>query len=52
MMHRAAISGALAATLTRVLSLQVSHDVKYVNAPVPGLRETDRIVSAALVVKF
>lgn len=44
----------LAATagLTRMLSIRVSHEVKYVNAPVPGFERTDRILSAALVAKF
>lgn len=38
--------------MTRLLSLKLSHELKYANAPVPGFRKTDRILSAALVMRF
>jgi putative salt-induced outer membrane protein YdiY len=43
---------ALSAAMTRVFSLKVAHEVKYVNAPVEGFKKTDRILSAAIVAKF
>jgi putative salt-induced outer membrane protein len=43
---------ALTAGLSRLFSLKLSHALSYLNAPVPGFRKTDTIVSAALVAKF
>ena len=42
----------VSAAMTRVLSLKLSHEVKYVNAPVEGFEKTDRLLSAAVVAKF
>lgn len=43
---------AVSAGLSRLFSLKLSHALGYLNAPVPGFRKTDTIVSAALVAKF
>ena len=43
---------ALTAALTRLLSLKLSHELKFTNAPVPGFEKTDTQLSAALVVSF
>jgi putative salt-induced outer membrane protein len=43
---------AISAAITRVLSLKLSHDVKFNNSPVPGFEKTDRLTSAAIVAKF
>jgi putative salt-induced outer membrane protein YdiY len=43
---------AVSAGLSRLFSLKLSHALSYLNAPVPGFRKTDTIVSAALVAKF
>jgi putative salt-induced outer membrane protein len=43
---------ALTAAITSVFSLKASHEVKYVNAPVPGFEKTDTLMSIALVAKF
>ncbi|HEX6324383.1 MAG TPA: DUF481 domain-containing protein [Vicinamibacterales bacterium] len=43
---------AVTAGLSRLFSLKLSHTLSYLNAPVPGFRKTDTIVSAALVAKF
>ena len=43
---------AVTATMTRVLSLKVAHELKFVNAPVEGFEKTDRLLSAAIVVKY
>jgi putative salt-induced outer membrane protein len=43
---------ALTAVMTRVLSLKLSHDVKFNNSPVVGFEKTDRLTSVALVAKF
>ena len=43
---------ALSTGLSRLFSLKLSHALSYLNAPVPGFRKTDTIVSAALVAKF
>jgi putative salt-induced outer membrane protein len=43
---------ALTATLTRVFSLKVSHELKRINRPVPGFERTDTILAAALVASF
>jgi putative salt-induced outer membrane protein len=45
-------AAAVTAAMTRLLSLKVSHEFKYVNDPVPGFEKTDRILSAAVVVGF
>ena len=42
---------AIAALSTR-LSLKISHKLSYLNSPVPGFRNTDTILSAALVANF
>jgi putative salt-induced outer membrane protein YdiY len=42
----------LTATLTRILSLKVSHELKRINRPVPGFKRTDTILAAALVAGF
>jgi putative salt-induced outer membrane protein YdiY len=42
----------LTATLTRILSLKVSHELKRINRPVPGFKRTDTILAAALVASF
>ena len=39
-------------TMTRVLSLKVSHELKRLNRPVAGFRPTDTVLSAALVAAF
>ena len=46
--HIAAVSAAM----SRVLSLKLTHELKYVNAPVLGFEKTDRLLSAAFVAKF
>lgn len=43
---------ALTAAITSVFSLKASHEVKHVNAPVPGFEKTDTLLSVALVAKF
>lgn len=43
---------ALAAAITRVFSLKLSHDTKFNNSPVPGFEKTDRLTSVALVARF
>ena len=43
---------AISAAITKVLSLKLSHDIKFNNSPVPGFEKTDRITSAAIVAKF
>ena len=43
---------AVTATMTRLLSLKVAHELKFVNAPVVGFEKTDRVLSAAIVAKF
>jgi putative salt-induced outer membrane protein len=43
---------ALTAALTRLLSLKLSHELKFTNAPVPEFEKTDTQLSAALVVSF
>jgi putative salt-induced outer membrane protein len=43
---------AVSAAMTRVLSLKLSHDIKFNNSPVPGFEKTDRVTSAAVVAKF
>jgi putative salt-induced outer membrane protein len=45
-------SAAVAAKLTTVLSLKVSHVTHVVNLPTPGFKKTDTIASAAIVAKF
>jgi len=43
---------AISAAITKILSLKLSHDIKFNNSPVPGFEKTDRITSAAIVAKF
>ena len=43
---------ALTAAITRVLSLKLSHELKFTNEPVPNFEKTDTQLSAALVVSF
>jgi putative salt-induced outer membrane protein YdiY len=43
---------ALTAAISRVFSLKAQHEVKHVNAPVPGFEKTDTLMSVALVAKF
>jgi putative salt-induced outer membrane protein len=43
---------ALTAAIASIFSLKASHEVKHVNAPVPGFEETDTQMSVALVAKF
>jgi putative salt-induced outer membrane protein len=43
---------AVTAAMTRLLSLKLSHEVKYVNSPVEGFEKTDRVLSAAVVTKW
>ena len=43
---------AVTATMTRLLSLKVAHELKFVNAPVQGFEKTDRLLSAAIVAKW
>lgn len=47
-------SNALAFTtsMTRVLSIKVSHELRLVNVPVPGFERRDTVVAVALVAKF
>ena len=42
----------VSAALSRILSLKVAHELKFVNAPVFGFEKTDRVLSAAVVAKF
>lgn len=43
---------ALTAALTRLLSLKLSHELKFANRPVPGFEKTDTQLSMALVASF
>jgi putative salt-induced outer membrane protein len=43
---------ALTAALTRVLSLKLSHELKFTNRPVPTFEKTDTQLSMALVMSF
>ena len=43
---------ALVVTLTRLLSLKMSHSLEYRHAPVPGFRRLDTQTSAALLISF
>jgi putative salt-induced outer membrane protein len=43
---------ALTAALTRLFSLKLSHELKFVNAPVPTFEKTDTQLSVALVASF
>jgi putative salt-induced outer membrane protein YdiY len=43
---------ALTATVTRIVSLKLSHDLKFNHSPVPGFRKTDRLASVAIVARF
>lgn len=43
---------ALTATVTRILSLKLSHDFKFNHSPVAGFERTDRLASVALVARF
>jgi putative salt-induced outer membrane protein len=43
---------AVTSALTGLLSLKLSHELKYVNAPVVGFEKTDTLLSFALVAKF
>lgn len=49
---RLSSTAAISASMTRVLSLKLTHELQYVHEPVPGFRPTDTRLSAALVVKF
>ena len=42
----------LSVTMTRLLSLKLSHDLEYVARPVAGFEPSDTIVAAALVLRF
>jgi putative salt-induced outer membrane protein len=42
----------LTVTVSRLLSLKLSHELKRLNRPVPGFRSTDTVLAAALVAKF
>lgn len=50
--HRFSNTLALTAALTRLLSLKLSHELKFVNAPVPTFERTDTQLSMALVASF
>jgi putative salt-induced outer membrane protein len=43
---------ALTAAVSSIFSLKASHEVRHVNAPVPGFEKTDTLLSVALVAKF
>lgn len=43
---------AVTAAISSILSLKASHEVRHVNAPVPGFEKTDTLMSVALVAKF
>lgn len=43
---------ALTTTVSRVFSVKLSHELKFVNQPVAGFEKTDTILSAALVARF
>jgi putative salt-induced outer membrane protein len=43
---------ALTAAITSVFSLKAAHELKVVNAPVPGFEKTDTLMSVALVARF
>lgn len=45
-------TAALSAKLTTLLSLKVSHNIRFVNAPPPGFEKTDTMTAVALVAKF
>jgi putative salt-induced outer membrane protein len=49
---RFANSIALTAAINSVFSLKAAHELKHLNAPVPGFEKTDTLVSVALVAKF
>jgi putative salt-induced outer membrane protein len=43
---------AVTAALTNLLSLKLSHDLKFVNSPAAGFEKTDTVLSVALVATF
>jgi putative salt-induced outer membrane protein len=45
-------TAALAAKLTGLFSLKVSHNIRFVNDPPPGFDQTDTLTAIALVAKF
>lgn len=45
-------TAAVAAKLTTLFSLKVSHNIRFVNDPPPGFEKTDTITAVALVAKF
>ena len=49
---RYANAAALAAKITKILSLKLSNTIRFVNAPVAGFKKTDVVSSVALVAKF
>jgi putative salt-induced outer membrane protein YdiY len=49
---RLSSDASLLAGLNSLLSARFSYAVRYVNAPVPGFRRTDRTMSAALVIGY
>ncbi len=50
--HRFSNTLALTAVLTRLLSLKLSHELKFVNTPPPTFEKTDTQLSMALVATF
>ena len=42
----------VSASITKVLALKLSHQLVYLNSPVPGKKSTDTTVLATLVAKF
>lgn len=45
-------TAAVAAKLTGLLSLKVSHNIRFANQPPPGFENTDTVMAVALVAKF
>jgi putative salt-induced outer membrane protein YdiY len=43
---------ALSAKITTIFSLKVSNNIRYLNLPVSGLKNTDSVTAIALVAKF
>lgn len=42
----------VAVTITRRLSIRLGHELRHLNRPVPGFRQTDTVLSAAVVARF
>jgi putative salt-induced outer membrane protein len=49
---RAGAMTSLTASVTKILSVKLSHQLSYLHVPVPGKKRTDTILLASLVAKF